>query len=58
MIIKPNQIRIERQTSGEWILIGEYDLKKDSKSYLEISTAQADGIVVADAVLIHPKIMR
>jgi hypothetical protein len=39
-------------------LIGEYDLKKDSKSYLEISTAQADGIVVADAVLIHPKTRR
>ena len=58
MIIKPNQIRIEGQTSGEWILIGEYDLKKDSKSYLEISTAQADGIVVADAVLIHPKTIR
>ena len=58
VIIKPNQIRIEGQTSGEWILIGEYDLKKDAKSYLEISTAQADGIVVADAVLIHPKTSR
>jgi hypothetical protein len=58
VMIKPNQVRIEGQTSGEWILIGEYDLKKNVKSYLEISTLKADGIVVADAVLIHPKTKR
>lgn len=53
--VRPNQVRIEGQTSGEWILVGEYDLKKDAKSYIEISTRQADGIVVADAILIFPK---
>lgn len=53
--VKPNQVRIEGQTSGEWILLGEYDLKKGVKSYVEISTRQADGTVVADAILIFPK---
>jgi len=53
--LMPNQVRIEGQTSGEWILLGEYDLKKGAKTYVEISTLGSDGIVVADAVMIYPK---
>lgn len=55
VIVRPNQVRIEGQTSGEWILVGEYELEKGAKSYVEISTHLADGIVLADAVLIFPK---
>jgi hypothetical protein len=53
--LMPNQVRIEGQTSGEWIPLGEYTLKKGAKTYVEISTVGSDGIVVADAVMIYPK---
>jgi len=55
VVVHPDQIRIEGQTSGEWILIGEYDLEKNAGCFVEISADHADGIVVADAVLIYPK---
>ncbi len=54
-IVKPNQIRIEGQTSGEWRLLGTHNLKKGAKSFVEISTKGAEGIVVADAVMIFPR---
>lgn len=47
-------IKVEGQTSGEWISIGRYFLKKGTHNYLEISTKDADGKVVADAVLFLP----
>ena len=52
--LKPNQLKIEGQTSGEWILVGSYELKKGEDPYVEISTRGADGTVVADAVLFYP----
>jgi hypothetical protein len=52
--LKPNQIKIEGQTSGEWMLLGQYDMKKDERPYVEVSTRGADGTVIADAVLISP----
>jgi hypothetical protein len=52
--VRPNQMKIEGQTSGEWILLGQYELKKGEDPYVEISTRGADGTVVADAVLIYP----
>jgi len=52
--LKPNQLKIEGQTSGEWMLLGQYDLEKDERPYVEVSTRGADGAVVADAVLISP----
>ena len=52
--LKPNQVKIEGQTSGEWMLLGQYDMDKDERPYVEVSTRGADGTVVADAVLISP----
>jgi hypothetical protein len=52
--VKPNQVKIEGQTSGEWMLLGQYDLDKNERCYVEVSTRGADGTVVADAVLITP----
>jgi hypothetical protein len=52
--LKPNQLKIEGQTSGEWMFLGRYDLKKGENPHVEISTRGADGTVVADAVLIYP----
>lgn len=47
-------IKVEGQTSGEWIAVGEYTLPQGRKAYVEISDNNADGIVVADAVLFVP----
>lgn len=52
--LKPNQLKIEGQTSGEWMLLGRYDLNKGERPHVEVSTRGADGTVVADAVLFYP----
>ena len=47
-------VKVEGQTSGEWVDLGTAKLTKDGKGYVEISTDGADGVVVADAVLFIP----
>lgn len=47
-------IKVEGQTSGEWIPVGEYTLPQGRNAYVEISNNNADGTVVADAVLFVP----
>lgn len=44
-------IKVEGQTSGEWVSLGTFRLPKGKKAYVEISNEQADGAVVADALL-------
>lgn len=53
--IRESEIRVEGQTSGEWVALGEYILPAGKKSYVEISNKNADGIVVADAILFVPQ---
>ena len=53
-IIEGSTVKVEGQTSGEWVDLGAYSLQKDGKPYVEISNKKADGIVVADAVLFVP----
>lgn len=53
--IETAALKVEGQTSGEWIDLGAYYFKKDSKAFVEISNKNADGIVVADAVLLVPE---
>ncbi|GAB3959715.1 FAD-dependent oxidoreductase [Spirosoma harenae] len=52
--IKPADIVVVGQTSGEWVSLGEYDLSKGKTSSVEIVAKQPDGPVVADAVLFVP----
>jgi hypothetical protein len=52
--IKESDIRVEGQTSGEWVLLGRFNLHKGSTNYVEISNKAADGTTVADAVLFVP----
>jgi hypothetical protein len=52
--IRESDIRVEGQTSGEWVSLGTFALSPNKKSYVEVSTSDADGIVVADAVLFVP----
>lgn len=53
-IIQSSDIIVEGQTSGEWISVGQYKLSKGMDNYVRISNEEADGVVVADAVLFIP----
>ncbi len=55
LVIKQAAIRVEGQTSGEWVSLGEYDFPSGKTGYVEIFNTGADGIVVADAILLVPK---
>ncbi len=55
VIVKPNEIKIEGQTSGEWISLGKFNFPAGKKSYVSITNKNSDGIVVADAVLLVPR---
>jgi ribulose 1,5-bisphosphate synthetase/thiazole synthase len=52
--VKSSDIIVEGQTSGEWVSVGKYTLTKGKSAYAEISSAQADGKVLADAVIWVP----
>ncbi|GAB3971302.1 FAD-dependent oxidoreductase [Spirosoma terrae] len=52
--IKPADIVVVGQTTGEWVSLGEYTLPKGKTSSVEIVAKQPDGPVVADAVLFVP----
>jgi hypothetical protein len=53
-IINQSDLRVEGQTSGEWLSLGLYNLSPQKKAYVEISNKNADGVIVADAVLFVP----
>ena len=55
LVLKPAEIKIEGQTSGEWISVGKYTLSKGVDCSFEISTKNANGVVLADAVLFMPR---
>ena len=52
--IREADIRVEGQTSGEWVPLGAVKLVPGKKPYVDISTKDADGAIVADAVLFVP----
>lgn len=54
LIIKDSDIRVEGQTSGEWVPLGAYTLAPGNKAYAEISNKHATGVVAADAVIFVP----
>jgi hypothetical protein len=45
---------VEGQTSGEWVPIGTFRLPAGRASYLEVTSKEADGVVIADALLLIP----
>ena len=53
-VIHKDSVRIEGQTSGEWVELGTYDFQKSRMPYVEISTGDTSGTVIADAVLFIP----
>ncbi|MBA4058172.1 MAG: xanthan lyase, partial [Marivirga sp.] len=54
IIIKSSDVIVEGQTSGEWVSLGTYNLKTGKNAYAEVSSKNADGIVVADAIIWTP----
>lgn len=52
--VKESDIRVEGQTSGEWVPLGTYALPQGRTSYTQVSTKDADGKVIADAVIWVP----
>jgi len=55
IVIKESDIRVEGQTTGEWVSLGAYDLPEGKKGYVQVSTKDADGKVIADAVVWVPE---
>ena len=53
--ITESDIRVEGQTSGEWVPLGTYELPEGKKSYVQVSTKDADGKILADAVIWVPE---
>ena len=53
-VIEAAAVKVEGQTSGEWVDIGTYSLQKDGKPYIGITNKGSNGIVAADAVLFVP----
>ncbi len=51
VMIETGAVKVEGQTSGEWVSLGTFRLPKGKKAYVEINNEQADGAVVADALL-------
>lgn len=52
--VREEDIRVEGQTSGEWVHLGQFDLEQGEEAYVEITNQGADGVTVADAVLWVP----
>ncbi|UYQ92493.1 FAD-dependent oxidoreductase [Chitinophaga horti] len=53
--IDRSAVRVEGQTSGEWVEVGAFAFAKGQSNYIEITADGADGGVAADAVLMVPK---
>ena len=53
--INESDIRVEGQTSGEWVSLGTYDLSPGKESFVQVSSKDASGKVIADAVIWVPE---
>ena len=52
--IKPADVVVLGQTSGEWVPLGKYELPKGKAALVEIVASRPGGPVAADAVLFVP----
>ena len=56
VVIDSEKITIKGQTSGEWVSLGEYDLRAGEKGYVEFTNrGNVTGQICADAVLLVKK---
>jgi len=54
IFVRTSNVKVQGQTSGEWIFLGKYKLVAGVKSSVTITNKNADGGVVADAILFKP----
>jgi hypothetical protein len=55
MRVKTGGLQVEGQTAGQWVNVGKVEMGAPGKgNFVEISNRGADGVVVADAVLLAP----
>lgn len=55
VLVKKKDVMVQGQTSGEWVSIGTYTVNKELPPVVQFSNENADGTVVADAVLWVPE---
>jgi len=55
VVVDMKTLKVQGQTEGEWIGLGQYNFPAGNKSSVAISAKDADGIVLADAVLFVPQ---
>jgi FAD dependent oxidoreductase len=55
VIIEHKNVVVEGQTSGAWVSLGANGFVKGKKGFVEVSSRNANGIVIADAVLLVPE---
>lgn len=48
-------VKIEGQTSGDWLKLGNFVIVDEKKCYIELSNEGANGIIAANSVLLVPK---
>jgi len=53
-VIISASVKVEGQTSGEWVSAGKHNLNAGRGNFVSITNSGADGVVVADAVLFVP----
>ncbi len=47
-------VKVEGQTSGEWVSLGTYALPEGNKSFVTVTNKDANGYVTANAILFVP----
>ena len=54
VVLDHKNVVVQGQTSGEWVSLGTYHFPAGKKGFVSITNKNADGIVIADAVLLVP----
>jgi hypothetical protein len=54
-VLDQKSVVVQGQASGEWVSLGVYDFPAGRKGFVELTNKGADGLVVADAVLLVPE---
>lgn len=55
VVLDQKSVVVQGQASGEWVSLGVFDFRAGSNGFVELSNKNADGLVVADAVLLVPE---
>jgi len=53
--VSKDEIKVEGQSAGGWVLLGALELERGRSAYVEITNTGAGGLVAADAVLFVPE---